>query len=155
MLEFDDRGLLTPGIHDATVEEVSEHLGRFQRTDRRMKLVQRILEYLKELVSGGDALYVLLDGSFVMTSIDTPEDIDIVVVLPADWDLGVELKPFRYNPISKSWVKRTFRFDVVVAKSGSEKEATGIDFFGQVNPKWIEAFSWPTELRKGLVRVML
>ena len=36
-LTFDDRGLLAPGIHDATPAEVDEAFGRFQRTDRRLK----------------------------------------------------------------------------------------------------------------------
>jgi hypothetical protein len=35
-----------------------------------------------------------VDGNFVMRCVDEPDDIDVVLVLAADWDLSAELQAF-------------------------------------------------------------
>ncbi len=90
-----------------------------------------------------------------MGLVDEPNDIDLVLVLPADWDLQADLRPYQCNLISKRMLKKAYGFDVFVVKSGSTGEAKWIDFFGQVEPKWATHFGWPDDLRKGILRVAL
>jgi hypothetical protein len=67
----------------------------------------------------------------------------------------VDLPPYQYNLVSKRRVKQAFDADVVVVLQGSPEEEKWIAFFRQVNPKWCDAFSWPVDTIKGLVRVAL
>ena len=48
-LPFDERGLLPPGIHDATPDEVKFYFAQFQRSDRRLTLFDKLKAYLTEL----------------------------------------------------------------------------------------------------------
>src|ERR1019366_8265242 len=135
-LVFDDRKLLLPGAYDVSMAMVKEHFGKFQRSDRRMKFFTKLVEYLdaiKKAISGAN---VILDGSFVMGCVDEPGDIDIILVLPQDWDEAADLKPYQYNLVSKRSTKRTFGFDVFNVLSGSDGEAKWIKFFNGVDEKW-------------------
>ena len=69
-LPFDERGLLPPGVHDATLDEIDRALGRFQKTTRRIALMANLREYVKELRHTGWDSHLVIDGSFVMTAID-------------------------------------------------------------------------------------
>jgi hypothetical protein len=137
------------------METVKEHFGKFQRSDRRMKLFAKLVEYLDAIKKAGCGVSVILDGSFVMAGIDEPDDIDVVLVLPAGWDEAADLKPYQYNTVAKNSVRKTYGFDLLVAKSGSAREAELIGYFGGVNVKWREKFGWPDNARKGILRVML
>jgi hypothetical protein len=114
-----DDGVLPEGVHDCTPDEVTEAFGQFQRSDRRMKLAEKLAAYLGELRRAGLAEAVLIDGSFV-TAKDEPEDIDLIVVLKAgtDWD---GLRPFEYNAISRRMIKQLYRFDAYAEEEGTAK----------------------------------
>jgi hypothetical protein len=154
-LVFDDRHLLPHGIHDATLEEVAHHFGRFQRNDRRSILVQRLREYVGAVQQARIKGSLIVDGSFVMLGIDEPDDLDLVLVLSEDWDLTAELQPHQYNVVSKRRVRQVFEADVFIVLKGSPEENKWVAFFSQVNPKWCEAFAWPVDATKGLVRISL
>ena len=154
-LEFDERLLLAPGVHDATLENVKEKFGAFQKSDRRSKLFARLGDFVDAARRTGVASHLLIDGSFVMACVDEPDDIDIVLVLPVDWDTEADLPPYKYNMVSTRAIKRTFGFDVFVVESGSIEETKWLDYFGQVKPDWCERFGWPVDLRKGIVRITL
>lgn len=96
---------------------------------------------------------MLIDGSFVMPMVDEPNDIDLVLVLPTDWDATADLRPFKYNLVSKKRVRQQYQFDTFVTRSGNVDEAKWVEFFGRVNVKWCEMFGLPDTSRKGLVRV--
>ncbi len=49
-LDFDDGKLLVPGVHDVTMEQVKEHFGKFQKSDRRITLFAK----LQTLVEAGE-----------------------------------------------------------------------------------------------------
>lgn len=153
MLVLDDRKLLPPGVHDASLKEVEELFGRFQRTDRRPGLFRKLRDYLKALNQAEIADSVIIDGSFVMACVDEPEDIDLLLVLPADWDAAADLPPYLYNLVSKRRVKRQFGFDAFPVRAGTQQEQEWLAFFGQVSTKWCQRFGWPDKLTKGMVRV--
>lgn len=69
--DFMDDGLLPPGVHEATLEELREKLG-FSR--KRRTLIDG-LERALELMSGCGVRRVYIDGSFV-TDKPRPNDID-------------------------------------------------------------------------------
>lgn len=136
-----------------TLDEVEELFGRFQRTDRRSKLMERLRSFVKAVRDADDRIQIFVDGSFIMSKIDEPGDIDVVLVLPAGWDFEADLRPFEYNVVSKRMVRRLHGFDMLVGVEGEESAAKAIDFFGQVNVKWLEPLGIPTGMTKGLVKV--
>ena len=154
-LEFDERGLLPVGVHDADLDEVEAAFSRFRRTDKRMRLFARLAEYVAELRRSAIPGHLIIDGSFVMDLVNEPGDIDIILVLAETWDMDAVLRPFQYNLVSKSDIKRDYGFDVIRVAIGSDDETRWTDFFSQVSPRWIGSFGWPASLRKGLVRVEL
>ncbi len=81
-----------------------------------------------------------------MTAKDEPSDIDLILVLRSNHDYHAELKPFEYNALSKSEVRRRFRFDVVVVQAGSDLYEHSVNFFQGVRDR--------PDLRKGVVRVI-
>jgi len=153
-LKFDERGLLPAGIHNATLHEVDQHLARFQRSDRRIKLMAKLRDYIREVQKAISGAVVLVDGSFVMTMVDEPGDIDLVLLLPANWDIDAELGIQQYNVVSKHRVRKAYEFEVFAYPSGSAKAEHWLGFFSQVRPEWRERFAWPDDVRKGLVRIL-
>jgi hypothetical protein len=143
--ESDENGFLPEGIHEASLEEVQERFGRFQRTDRRPALFAKLSEFLREARASGLVVAVIVDGSFV-TSKDEPSDIDLVLVLRPDHDYHTDLKPFEYNVLSKRGVRSRFRFDVVSAREGSDEYHRSVNFFQLAKGR--------SGLRKGVIKVL-
>jgi Family of unknown function (DUF6932) len=77
-----DKGLLPPGIHVATLDEVAAAFCSIGNQSHRQLLWNSFLAYLEEVKSKGIVLSYYLDGSFA-TSRPKPRDIDIVLELPA------------------------------------------------------------------------
>ncbi|MBI2807419.1 MAG: hypothetical protein HYX68_20750 [Planctomycetes bacterium] len=152
-LAFDERNLLIPCVHDVTLEGVKEKFGSFQKSDRRPTLFAKLVEYLDAVKRAGIGASVIVDGSFVMGGVDEPGDIDLLLVLPPDWDDAAELNPYQYNVVSGSSVRKTHGFDILVVKSGSIREKELSDYFQKVRPKWCQKFGWPADTRKGILKV--
>lgn len=151
--KFTDEGLLPEGVHDCSLQVLEQEFGRFQSSDRRCKLMEKLKEYISELRSTGWDAKVIVDGSFVMAKIDKPDDIDLILVLPDSWDMKAEVRPFEYNLISKRMTRRKYGFDVFAVPAQSDAERQWIEFFQQVDVKWLSKFGWPPGLKKGIVRV--
>lgn len=145
--------LLPPGVHDASLADVEALFGVFQRSERRRRLFAKLLEYVDDVRRAVRGARVMVDGSFVMAAVDEPEDIDIVLVLPADWDMACELRPFEYNLISRRRTRRLYGFDAFAVRAGSPEETNIVEFFQEVGPKWRAPFGLPAGLRKGIIRL--
>lgn len=143
--ELNEHGFLPEGIHDASPDEIRERFGRFRRTDRRPELFAKLMVLLSEIRSTGLVKAVIVDGSFVSVK-DEPSDIDLILILHADHDDGVELRPFEYNALSKRRVRRRFHFDMVVVRDGSKAYEEFVLFFQGVKGR--------AEVRKGVIRVI-
>jgi hypothetical protein len=152
MIVFDEHGLLKPGEHDKTLNEVESYFGAFQRSDRRPRLFAKLREFVLAVRAVSTEISLIIDGSFVMKSVDEPNDIDLIIILPQQWDFSEDLPPFKYNVVSKKMVKRLFGFDVLVARAGGRTEATYLEFFSRVNVKWVGKFGVSAGMKKGLVR---
>jgi hypothetical protein len=142
---LDETGFLPEGVHDATLPEIGATFGRFQTSDQRMRLFDRLQEYVRQLKSTDLAAALIVDGSFV-TDKDRPWDIDLIVVLRKGHDLTAELRPFEYNIVSRRRVQRAFAFDLLVAREDSPEYDEYIEFFQRIKGQ---------EGRKGLLRVLL
>ena len=154
-LVFDDRHLLPEGVHLAFLEEIGKQFGRFQKSDTRIRLFERLEAYVEEVKKAGWDVAIIIDGSFVMSNVDEPRDIDIILVLPDGWDSAAEVRPFEYNLISRKRVKREYQFDLFAVRKGSGEEAKMLEFFGRVKLEWCQRFDLPAGSRKGIVRVAL
>jgi hypothetical protein len=141
-----DEGYLPAGVHDCTMDEVDERFARFQRTDRRIRLFEKLVRYVKEVRSTGMVLELLIDGNFT-TAKDEPEDIDLILVLNPDHDFAAELRPFEYNALSKKRVRQNYRFDMVAVARGSPDHDKALAFFQQIRESEF--------IRKGILRVVL
>jgi hypothetical protein len=149
-------GLMFEGIHEMTLSEVEATFGRFQRSDRRCRLFEKLRTYVHEVESAGWAASIILDGSFIMRLVDEPQDIDMILVLPRDWDMNSEVRPFEYNLLSKRMTRRLYGFDVFAVVAGSDAETKWLEFFAQVGPKWCEPFSsLPFGCKMGMVRIKI
>jgi hypothetical protein len=141
-----EHGLLPPGIHDCTVDELQARFGNFKGSDRRPLLWAKFTDFLRETQSSGLIEAVLLDGSFVTAKPD-PNDIDLVLVVAATHDFGADLLPHQYNVLAQQRVRRRFGLDIVVVKSGTDNLAQAVAYFEQVRQR--------PGLKKGLLRVAL
>src|SRR2546426_321931 len=140
------RGQLPEGIHDCTVEEIEARFGSVQGSDRRLRLWAKFREFVREIRACGDVLAILLNGSFV-TANSSPNDIDLILVLPPDWDLEADLSPNRYNLLSRKRVQNRFSFDMLVAREYSKQYTEYVALFQGVRgrERW----------RKGILRIRL
>lgn len=144
--DFNANGLLPPGVHACTLEEVQQRFGLFRRTSQRPALFAKLVEYVKEAQSAKLVRAIILDGSFV-TAKETPNDIDMIVVLPEDYDGAVIRRPFEYNAISKRYLQRRFGFDVVVARESTERYLEAVTFFQKLRER--------DDIQKGVLRIEL
>ena len=143
---LESSGLLPPGVHDCTLEEIEVRFGSFQGSDRRPRLWAKFNAFFLEAKAASFIEVLLLDGSFV-TSEPAPNDIDLVVVVFAGHNFGAELLPHQYNVLSQSRVRRRFGLDIVVVKNGTNNLAQAVAFFMQVRQR--------PDLKKGLLRLSL
>ncbi len=151
-LVFDQRNLLTEGVHDANVDEIRLAFGG---TGRRSKLCDNLTQYIADVKATAWACDVLIDGSFVMPSVAEPNDIDVILVLPGDWDLTRrDFRPFEYNTLDRASAKREYRIEVYPVVPGSPRHQYFLDFFAGIRIEWCDHFGLPREARKGIVRVV-
>jgi hypothetical protein len=143
---FEPNGVLPPGVHACTLEEVRAHFGQFQKSDRRPKLFTRLNELVSELQRMRLCIAVVINGSFATAKAE-PNDIDLLLLLPPlhDWDR--EPSPDEYNLLSRKRIRRRLGFDVFLVSEGSRVYDEIVEFFGRLrdNPG----------VRKGMLRIDL
>jgi hypothetical protein len=142
--DLDGRGLLPVGVHECSMEELRDRFGVFQTTDRRCRLFERLAAFVDEARITRMAAALIIDGSFV-TAEPSPEDVDLIVLVPAGHDFSAELRPFEYNILSRRMVQKRFGLDVLVAPEGSDLQHEYVVFFQQVRGE--------PSIRKGLLLV--
>lgn len=141
-----DDGLLPPGVHDCTLEEVQEVFGRFQRSDRRLRLTSQLGDYADLTRRAGIGSHLYLDGSFV-TAKEEPGDVDLLLVLRDDVNLDGPLPPIQYNARSRKFVRKHYEFDVFFGFEGDESTEMALQLFRQVKHR--------PGAEKGVLRVRL
>ncbi len=145
-------GVLPEGIYPCTIEEVEAKFGKFQRSDCRPHLTQKLKQYIADACVSDMAVAVIIDGSYITKKAE-PGDIDLLLVLRADFDLTLELRPFEYNLQSKRRVKKLYSFDILVALDGSEAYEQYVTLFANIRKDDPEQET--SQSRKGLLRIAL
>ena len=125
------QGFLPEGIHECTLAEAQARFGVFQGTDRRPQLSAKLRQFFREVKACAIVEAVLLNGSFISGK-PAPNDIDLILVVPAAHDFSVDLAPIEYNVLSQRRVFRRYGFDVLVARADSEEYRRYAAFFQQV-----------------------
>jgi hypothetical protein len=128
---LDEHGLLPPGVHHCTLEEIRARFGSFQESDRRPQLFARLTAFLSEAQAARLVASVVVDGSFV-TAKPEPNDIDLIVVVAPGHSFAADLSPSEYAVLSKRRVHRRHGFDVLVARDDSEEYRRYVRFFQQI-----------------------
>ena len=139
-------GLLPEGIHDCSLGEIEARFGSFQGTDHRPRLWAALRAFLRELKAAGLGSALLVNGSFV-TAKPAPEDIDLILVLPAGHDLSRDLSPAEYNVLSSQRVRRRHKLDLLVTRADSDQYRRYLSLFQQVRLE-------PSKT-KGILRIQL
>jgi hypothetical protein len=137
-------GYLPEGVHDCSLAELQERFGRFQRSDIRCRLFDRLAAFIREANATGFVEAIIVDGSFA-TAKDEPNDIDLIVVLRSDHDFGATLRPFEYNVVSVQQVRRMFHLDALVAGDGEPELDKHVRLFSSVRER--------NDIRKGMLRI--
>lgn len=141
-----ENGLLPLGIHLCTLDDVRQRFGRFQDTERRPKLFQKLQEYVGEVRAAGLIRALIINGSFV-TGESSPNDIDLLLVVPTGHDFGADLGPAQYKVFHRQRVKRAYGLDVFVVEENSSESEALIKFFQRVRLK--------PALSKGILKIDL
>jgi len=118
---FNESGCLPEGIYDCTIDEAAERFGGFQGSSQRPHLWDRFIEFMREADTCKLVHAVLVDGSFVTTKAD-PNDIDLVLVVPANHDFSADFQPSEYNVLSKRRVNRRFGLAQLSQPEGSKDQ---------------------------------
>ena len=93
---FEQSGLLPPGVHGCTLEEIKLRFGSFQSSDRRPLLFLNLEKFVTEARASGIVRNLIVNGSFV-TAETAPNDIDLIVIVPSEHDFTIDLSPGAYN----------------------------------------------------------
>jgi hypothetical protein len=123
-----------------------DRFGSFQGSDRRVRLFDRLAELMADLRRSGRFAAVVINGSFA-TAKAVPEDVDAIIVFPANHDWNADLIPADYALVSRAALRRRFGFDVLLASDAGEDYARYVEFFSRVRDDGPR--------RKGMLRINL
>ena len=90
-----------------------------------------------------------------MRCVDDPSDIDLILIVAANWDYAAELPLYVYNLVTKVRVRRRFKFNLFTVAAGSETAQAWLHYFQQMNPKWPKQLQLPLAKSKGVLKVEL
>jgi hypothetical protein len=112
---FDADGDLPSGIHDATWLEFRDRLCVFARSDRRVRLCQKIEWMVGEASATKIVERIIFGGSFVTAKAE-PNDFDCVVVLSPKVEYE-SLTPAQRSIADTRQASRRYSGDIFVAKA--------------------------------------
>jgi hypothetical protein len=109
------------------MNEFKDRFAVFGRSDRRLRLYDRIEELISEAFTTDLIDRILIAGSYVSAKPE-PNDFDCLLVLSQS-ATSRELRPFEYRLISQRMARRVFGGDVITAIAGSPACTQMFDFF--------------------------
>ncbi len=141
-----ENGLLPEGIHDCTIEEISERFGRFQTSDMRPRLNSGLVKYLEELKEANIGKYLIVDGSFI-TCKDEPNDIDVLLVAKDDYVPTEEMPPFKKNAASSKYINKYHKLDFHFGWDGDNTSLEYLALYQDVKSQ--------PGIKKGILKISL
>src|SRR5690242_18439961 len=98
--QLNEHGLLPPGIHDLSLDQIEGLFGTFQESERRLHLFKRLRDLVDEIGAFAFSRHLIVDGSFITAKAE-PSDIDLIfAVAPGTVPLTRLINPFEYNALS-------------------------------------------------------
>jgi len=157
MPELTQYGILPPGIHEMDMEEVSRLFCGVPSVYHRSRLFENLEKYVKQLQTFQIGTALIVDGSFVMACVEKPADIDIVLVMPKEWDNTIEtIPPEHYNLLSPLKAESEFAgIHLFVVAENTPLYHDWIRWLSIIKGDWRFMFDVPQNESKGLVRVTL
>ena len=143
---LNESGLLPPGIHSCGLDELRARFGSFQTSDQRPRLMERLEAFLVDVKACRIVRAVIVNGSFV-TRKPAPNDIDLLLVLPAGHDFHADLTLAEYRVVDAGRVRRVYGLDAFVVEEGSADYEALVRLFGRVRLQ--------PGLSKGMLRLEL
>lgn len=128
--EFDIDGDLPPGIHQATLDELEQLLGRFLVSDRRINVFAIFKQLMVMARSSGIVDRIVVGGSFV-TAKPEPNDIDVVIILSMDVDFET-ITASQYTVTDRRAVRRVLKseaLDIITVRDGTTRMDLVLEFF--------------------------
>jgi hypothetical protein len=141
------------GVHSADLDTVDFLFGR--QSQRRRELMASLRRYIHHVHRTTWPVQIILDGSFVMSLVEQPDDVDILLVFPASWDASIPISPAEYNLLWRRLVRRDFDIQVFPFFSASDSYKQWTEFFTRIKPHWRQQFGWSDLTRKGILRIVL
>jgi hypothetical protein len=125
--DFTHSGFLPEGTHIATMDEIKQRFALFDRSDRRIRLFERLEQLVAEARASGIVRHILLGGSFIANKSE-PNDFDCILVIAPEI-IERTLLPREYNLVSRHVARRLYGGDVVPVLNGSAAHAEYLEFF--------------------------
>jgi hypothetical protein len=125
--EFTDTGFLPNGMHLVTIEDFKRRFGQFDRSDRRIRLYEKLEKLVFDAKASGIIRRVLVGGSYVTAKAE-PNDFDCILIMEFSI-LTKTLSPSEYNLVSRKAARRLYGGDVVAVLPGSEEYFQYLEFF--------------------------
>jgi hypothetical protein len=143
-------GLLPPGVHAATIEEIECRFARLNHRACREKLWASFVDYLAKIKPIGIVQAVFVDGSFI-TSKTKPTDIDLVIELPQTSSPAV-IQALQRPEFDSDLVKKQSSLHIFFSQPGA---SDWVDFFQEIKARDLVPLGLKPNARKGILRVTL
>lgn len=143
-------GLLPPGVHDATLDEVASTFG--SSTPRRAALATSLRAFVDLARGFGLFTKVFVDGSFT-TDADPPGDVDLVLQIPGPKMRDLHAHP-QWTELDRASVKAKYEVDLLIEPT-ENGNAFMVGLFMTLKPKDLLARKVPASHRRGILRVVL
>jgi len=157
MIEINQYGILPSGIHDISLDEIGLLFGGVSNSRHRSRLFEELKKYVERLRALRIGVALIVDGSFVMPYVEMPADIDLLLVMPGNWERAIEKIPTEYyNLLSPVRVETEFaEVHLFVVAENSWEYHDWIHYFSNIRAYWKFRFNIPQDVSKGLIRVTL
>ena len=135
-MEFNEYGILNPGIHKMTWEEFSKTFNKSLRREILLIGLEKIYHILRNI----GATHIYIDGSFVTNKLD-----------PGDWDACFDAPEYVLYEIrelpNRKKIKELYGGDLFYVGSEADEYGTKyLDFFQQIRGSSV--------LKKGIVELI-
>ena len=140
-----------------SMEEVGKLFGNIPKSQYRLRLFETLQKYVERLQTLQVGIALLVDGSFAMPCVEKPADIDVILVMPENWEYPIEIiPPEQYNLLSSVRVEAGFAgIHLFVVAENSPEYHDWIRYFSYIKGDWRIMFDIPPNVSKGLIRVTL
>lgn len=157
-MEFNQKGLLEPGFHDVTIEDIRTFfVDRFETSRTRKDVFQGYLNFIEDLKANGIEGEIWIDGSFVTNKID-PNDIDLLCVIDNNLlnSLPKHVQPNLFRLFDNEIAHREYRCDPYMLAKLQESHPKFYESYINQRAYWRGFFTYTrNEEPKGILRMKL